>query len=383
MFSFLYLMGCDMKGELLFGVTVCILTVLGGCPAVDQTANETDLRTTDGVSGSQHAATTPPANAASDDSTDETVTMTGAPGSGNGVTGYSGTVINYGTGGPTTTSASGSGRTGTGGSTTSTESAEPNDASGDPNLALPAVDFVALRFVTAAAVFSAYGDLGDARLNLEPNTMFEWGVCPRVSIASGDAESLISFDFGTGCAASCAGGDTVIGSNGEIYWRHDYPAAVYVVDGFTVDGRVVIPYLLHPQINPSLPDIMNANMTFHATGVTLTGPCDFGVSAVGRTSGNLTLQIERQYVLTFTIANWTFDGNSQVGSATFAGMVVRPAVYGNLRPDAGIATFTATLGDGSHTVEVEFGAQTPVDGTVYVSVDGGASFTYHLQPAIR
>lgn len=354
-----------MKNKLLWLLT-CVVVVLGGCPAVDESSTNTATDSSTGTTVRQGASTTP-ANS-STGTTDSTATTTtyGTSG-GTGSSGTSSLPSSYGSGTSSGGTVSGS---------APTDKADPNDV-------LPAVDFVAGRFVSATAVFSVFGDLGYVGPILDPNTLVEWGTCPHVSIASGPDQSPISLDFGTGCAAACAGGDAVIGASGEIYWRKNYPAAVYVVDGFTVDGRVVTPYLVHPQINPGQPDIMNADMTLGATSVTLSGPCDFGVSGVGRTSGTLTLQIAHKYVLTFTTAAWTFDATAQVGSAAFAGMVVRPAINRNLLPEAGTATFTVTLDDGPHSVDVDFDPQTPIDGTVYVSMDGGAEFAHQLPSYIR
>jgi hypothetical protein len=260
---------------------------------------------------------------------------------------------------------------------------EPSAKQLDPNEALAAVDFVAREFAAVGALFSGFGELGDPRLNLDPNTTVTWGTCPLVSIASSDKHSLIGMEFGNGCAAACAGGNRLIGDTGEIYWRQGAPSAVYVADGFAIDGRLITPLQHHPEfVDPNATFVMSAYMTLHGAGVTLAGDCDFATQGVGRASGEVTLDIGRQYVLTFSAADLSFDDGVQSQSANFATTVVRPAAYGNFLPDAGLATFAATLSDGSHAIEVQFTDQSPLDGTVNVSIDGGASFLHTLPPEL-
>ena len=48
----------------------------------------------------------------------------------------------------------------------------------------------------------------------------------------------------------------------------------------------------------------------------------------------------------------------------------------------GLATFAVTLSDAVHAIEVEFTDQSPLDGTVNVSIDGGTPFLHTLPPEL-
>ena len=368
-----------MKNASLLWVAVGVLAlVIGGCPTTPQELTNADLAapSMDTATPAVTADTTP--STTTPDSADSgTAPADGGSANRPVVTALEPPAQDSADAGDTNESSTSSDPSSTATPPTSQESqaGEP-----DPNEVAAAVDFVARQFVAVGALFSAFGELGDPRLSVEPYTTVNWGTCPNVAIASSDLYSLIGLDFGAGCAAACAGGNRVIGANGEIYWRQGAPSEVYVARGFVVDGHAITPLEHHPEFtDPNTNGIMNADMLLHSAGVTLTGDCDFATQGVGRASGTLTLDIGRQYVLTFSTADFTFDdGAQQQQPASFTAAIVRPPVYGNFVPDAGAATFTAALSDGAHDIKMEFTAQSPVDGTVNVTIDGNNPFSYTL-----
>jgi hypothetical protein len=244
---------------------------------------------------------------------------------------------------------------------------------------LAAVDFVMTQFVTAAQVFGTLGELGSPNLNFNPYQTYEWGTCPIVQVAIGEDAigTLISLDFGDGCAAPSTAGQVVIGEGGGLNYVEGEPPAV-IFAYLTIDGHEVVNLLSYPDDASAGNAIMSGTLSLQAQGLEFAGTCRFAVEGIGGTAGDLVLEFGRDYTQTYAQADFTFTDDSRQQAATFAGVSVAPALYGNFLPDSGTATFTVSAADGPHTVEVQFTGLTPVEHVVYVSVDGGEPFAYTL-----
>lgn len=243
-----------------------------------------------------------------------------------------------------------------------------------PTIVDQTVDLFVRQLVHMAAVFGTFAELGSPQLELTPNVLIEWGTCPEVTIAADGDLALISLDWN--CTSPTMAGQVVIGANGDIYYYNGdpTPAAVYVTSDFAIAGRLITPYYIH-QNYPTLPVLMSAQMTLHFPGATLAGPFDFATAGIGRAAGSITVYIAPGYTLTFGSPGLTLTATAGGSiAATLADVIVNATTYGSFVPASGTASFNV----GSDPVTVSFTGQSPLDGTVMVSVNGATPYAHQV-----
>ncbi len=231
-----------------------------------------------------------------------------------------------------------------------------------------AVEFAARQFDAVAHVYGLFGELGNPKFWVEPLTYTQWGRCPHVQLLSGETTTIVSLGFGEGCSGPSTGGEIVVGFAGQLVYQEPTPAAAYVTSNLTIDGRSIIPHLVHPRIHEALPVLMSVELSF-IEGVQLEGPCDFETSGVGRAAGDAVVDIRQSYVFEYVAAD--FEVGDLVHSLDLQAhsVRVRPAAHVNFVPDVGELEFPVVLPDGAHYLSIVFSADSPTTGVVSVSVD--------------
>ena len=113
----------------------------------------------------------------------------------------------------------------------------------------------------------------------------------------------------------------------------------------------------------------------------LDGSCDISTVGVGQTQGSVTVDIYRSGVLAFANAAVTVSDGAASYSPTLADVEVNPIAFGNFVPSTGAAQLEITTApplSATHALEITFTSQSPVDGTVLVSVDGAAAVAHQV-----
>ena len=107
-------------------------------------------------------------------------------------------------------------------------------------------------------------------------------------------------------------------------------------------------------------------------------------SGVGSAQGDIALQLDtvRQTIKVDTASLTLDDGAGTSYSVNVEGLVIKPVANQSFVPEAGTATFeipnTAPAGRATLIVIVEFDANSPVDGTVSVTVGNSSPAEYQL-----
>jgi hypothetical protein len=230
---------------------------------------------------------------------------------------------------------------------------------------------VVQQFVAAATVYGACAALADVRFDLRPTWADRYGDCPHVAFASGTLNAAAYIDFGQqGCSTPATAGETVRGAVDLWYGRSNGVANI------DTDPDSPLAWANHG-INGSI----DAVLLWLGDGIRLDGSCDISTVGVGQTQGSVTVDIYRSGVLAFANAAVTVSDGAASYSPTLADVEVNPIAFGNFVPSTGAAQLEITTApplSATHALEITFTSQSPVDGTVLVSVDGAAAVAHQV-----
>jgi hypothetical protein len=220
----------------------------------------------------------------------------------------------------------------------------------------------------AAAVAGTLGPLAEPQLNLDTiGTLGNFGTCPRVTFVASATSAAIQIDFGTaGCSSDATAGATVAGSVGIIVNRTTRAAAVTLsnlsIGGASVTGSAEL-------------TVTNRE----AGGVTLAGSFDFAIADVGTATGDVTIDVDSDGLMTINSDAVTLTMAGGAGYVvTLADIVSDPQGNASFIPESGAVTFLLP-GDGTGaptTIVVTFTAQSPTNGIVQVRVDNGVLISF-------
>ena len=229
-----------------------------------------------------------------------------------------------------------------------------------------AVNSVVGQLDAFSAVLGTFAPLGNSQLNLDNiGVIGSFGTCPQVSFVRSETTAIININFGAGCSGPATAGKTVSGALNVNVTRQSR-SAVFQFVSLTVDGH-------------SISGTASATLAPTADGVTLTGTCDITTGA-GEVSGNFTAHITSTGVLTLDAQNLLFASAAATYQVTLASVVIDPTGNGNFVPESGSASVTVPneSGAGTVTLTITFSSQTPVNGTVQVTVGSGRAITYQI-----
>ncbi|MBI4716625.1 MAG: hypothetical protein HY763_02380 [Planctomycetes bacterium] len=263
------------------------------------------------------------------------------------------------------------------GNDASTEGGDPGDA-GDGTDMTPSDTSAALTVEQAAAVDAATAaadttaqSIAAIAPTMDIQAMVEGAIavptCPDVDVTL-NADALALFlDYGDGCTPAVYPAATVSGSvGGTVY----ITAAAFdlAFTDLTVDERALSGTVAGGFDTAAVPPTFAVNASLQSgSGASVEGSA---IAAVDAPAGTLTL-----VDATLTLV----DATSAVITAVFEDVVSAPQANGNFLPQSGSAEFELPSdlpGMDTIRVRVEFTAQTPVDGTVLVSVNDSDPVPY-------
>jgi hypothetical protein len=231
------------------------------------------------------------------------------------------------------------------------------------------VDTIVQQFVAAATVYGACYALADVQFDLRPEWGASYGTCPHVAFASGTVAAVAYIDFGGGCSSPATAQDVVRGAV-DLMFHRDSGIADIDTD----------PYAPLFWDDRAISGSLDALLTWLDNGIRMSGPCQLNTDGIGSTSGELTVDLDRAGTLTFTSTGSLAVSNGTARYApTVSAAIVDPIASGNFVPGSGTVTCEVQVDEStSDTITITFTAQTPLDGTVLVSVDGGADVDYQV-----
>lgn len=204
----------------------------------------------------------------------------------------------------------------------------------------------------------------DARLGYKPETLVEFGACPLVKCATGNEWALLVFDFTVDeghpvCSGPATAGRVCAGNLAAIMARH---ARVMQSEfcGVTIAGHAVTGSIDGP-------------VTGGAGQARLAATCNFGFGTLATIAGGAQVDYADNGPLTLAAGVLDLGGAGADYAVSVDGVRVAPIQRASFVPEGGTASFELPAGGGAtRAVVVTFSAQSPVDGTVWVSVDGAA-----------
>lgn len=214
----------------------------------------------------------------------------------------------------------------------------------------------------------ALASLTDGFSGIDDETDQEFGVCPVVTASFADGVTSLTLDFPDGCFNAYFG-DTPL--SGSVSLTFDISSRAYDVtfnDLSTGDETVT--------------GTLGLDLTREGLRLTLVGNMNISTTGVGTVVGTLSLRFDVN-AGTITIVDGSLtltdeDGVSQ--AVTVTDLLFRPRDNASFIPEAGTITFQIAdvgLGLGTQTVTITFDDQSPVDGTVDVTI-GGVTTEYQL-----
>jgi hypothetical protein len=220
------------------------------------------------------------------------------------------------------------------------------------------------------AVWGTCSELSTTSLDLNLTSQNgTFGECPAVTLVSTAPQSvMMKLDFGaTGCSSTATANQTVSGAV-KISMTRGTRTASIEFESLTVSGKAIT-------------GTVSATLATMTNGVRMTGTCDIMTAQVGSASGSLTVEITKDGLITLTTGDVTVSDGTTSYAVALAGIVCDSINNGNFLPESGTATFEVPnegRGPATLTVVVTFTSQTPVDGTVQVSIAGSQPVTYRL-----
>ena len=199
------------------------------------------------------------------------------------------------------------------------------------------------------------------------------GVCPVITAEVNNGDVSITLDFPDGCSSDYYGESPVSGAVSVAFSVAQRTFDV-VFDGFTTDDQTV-------------DGTFALELTIQDLDRTLTGDIDITTTGVGSARGTMTVVFDLDDMsggLTVTVveANLTLTDEDGVSTATSAeGLVIEPVDNGNFVPEAGTLSFDVFVAGSTTetvTLTVVFDAQSPVDGTVEVTIGNSPPIEYRI-----
>jgi hypothetical protein len=237
-----------------------------------------------------------------------------------------------------------------------------------------AVTAVAAQLQALGAVWGTCSELASTPLDLNPTSQNgTFGDCPAVTLVSTGPQTLaMKLDFGaTGCSSNATANQTVSGAVKISMTRGTRTASIEFED-LTVAGKAIT-------------GTVSVTLDTLANGVRLAGTCDITTAQIGSASGSLTVEITKDGLITLTTGDVTVSDGTTSYAVALANLVCDPLNNGNFLPESGTATFEVPnegRGPATLTVVVTFTSQTPVHGTVPVSIAGSQPVAYQLPGVI-
>lgn len=244
------------------------------------------------------------------------------------------------------------------------DGATGEDADAVAGLPSGEIDAVARQTIAAAAAFGAAAGLADERIYFGQWTTYEYGTCPVTRYAADFVWGLIALDFGRveGCRSAATGG---------LLFKGDIAGYMALATGLTVMEWNVFSIAGH-----SVTGHLEVRISTSSSGAGMEGSALVTTEGIGAASGDVNIAYDRSGAYTFTSASLSLVEGWDAYATTLSALLIDPITYGNFVPAGGMVAFE--LPELGVSVEVLFTEQTPVDGTVWVSIGGAAAVAYQL-----
>lgn len=231
------------------------------------------------------------------------------------------------------------------------------------------VNYAVTHVVEATTALGMLNPLGDARLDLTPLSYSYFGTCPEVATLVGEKGMAITMDYGdNGCAGPNTGGHVVAGLEGFVYFRDNSQEGWFDFFQVSIDGRLVVGGL------------RNLQFVWSQTPLVFAGDADF-TTALGSIHGAVALKLNAGGPMGLTSAQLSLCDRTACLEAA-VDVTVDPHLVANFVPPSGSIVFPGVDPNGAPaTITVHFSAQSPANGTVTVSFNGGPPQP-HVAPGI-
>ncbi len=229
-----------------------------------------------------------------------------------------------------------------------------------------AIDSVVEQVEAMAVSLAGVVDSFDG-VEAEANTSF--GECPVIDVSLLDGIATLTLTFPDGCTNEYYGDAPVSGGITVVFDTVALSFAVTFDDFVTNVGTVT--------------GTMTLGFVREGVTVALAGTIDIGISGVGSAQGDITVQFNADDS-TITVASASVTLDAEEGDSFTVGidgLVVDPIGNGNFVPESGSVSFDVPNdGAGPETIAivVTFDENSPVDGTVSVSVGGSDPIDYQI-----
>ncbi|MCH7839197.1 MAG: hypothetical protein IID38_03035 [Planctomycetes bacterium] len=249
---------------------------------------------------------------------------------------------------------------------------EPGDNGSEPGTLSPqvqqAVDDVVARTQATFQALTSFVDGVSIDLDAGQNTLF--GQCPMVEADRQDGVVSIVLDYGDGCSNEAYDDSTVSGRvllSLEVFER----SLSVVYEDFAVDDQTVV-------------GGFSLVLDREDFARRLTGDINITTSDLGSTVGTLDVEIRVATVtITVTTASLVLSDESDSFDVAIEGIVIKPKREdnGNFVPEAGTISFEIADDDDPSellAIVIAFDAESPVDGTVQITVGSLPPLDYKL-----
>jgi len=226
------------------------------------------------------------------------------------------------------------------------------------------IDAVARQVITAVTALGAAAGLADERIHFGQWTMYEYGTCPVTRYASDFVWGLIALDFGrdAGCSGAATGG---------LLFKGDIAGYMALATRFTVLEWNVFSIAGH-----GVTGHLEVRISTSSNGAGLEGSCVVTTEGIGAAAGEVDIAYERSGAYVFESASLAVVEDGASYATTLSYLLIDPITHGNFVPAGGTVAFD--LPELGVSVEVLFTTASPVDGTVWVSINGGGAVEYQL-----
>lgn len=222
-----------------------------------------------------------------------------------------------------------------------------------------------------AGVFFAWALTWKTGPNVDRNANGQFGACPVVTYSVANGVGTAALNYPDGCRNDYYEGSTISGNVAVAFALNTESFTITFTD-FTVDGKTT---------NGTMILQRSTDQDQRRTWI---GTMDITTSSIGSAQGDITFQLDtvRQTITVDTASLTLDDGAGTSYSVNIEGLVIKPVANQSFVPAAGTATFempnTAPTSPATLTVVVEFDANSPIDGTVSVTVGDISPVEYQL-----
>lgn len=248
---------------------------------------------------------------------------------------------------------------------------EPGDNGSEPGTLSPqvqqAVDNVVARTQATFQALTSFVDGVNIDLEVGQDAM---GQCPVVEANRQDGVVSIVLDYGDGCSNEAYDDSTVSGWVLLTLGVADRSLSV-VYEDFAIDDQTIVGFFA-------------LKLDQEGFARRLSGEIDITTSDVGSTKGMLEVEVRVATVtITVTTASLTLSDESDSFDVAIEGIVIKPKREdnGNFVPEAGTISFEIADDDaplGLLAIVIAFDAESPVDGTVQITVGSLPPLDYKL-----